>query len=523
MSAKRRPEAHAVDPRDLHFRAIPWESRPAHVVRSRVWERETLAPILEYLGRTWPAESASELVIAGGATDADRPPVEWWQAPATEAGWDVTSVLGERRHGGTYRDPRTGRTVSVRMSAAWFGGERDAAAIRAARDRLTAALRHAFPGSGVHLFGTPGRTGLDLLSRSLPRDHEYAPLGEDERETLWSEYGQGRMEFCAPKGVDEAPDGLYVYDAKWQYAGCTRHVPVAPFTHDSKGEYIPYRPGFYRCEWAVPADWHHIGLLPELTFERDGTARTEWPATPHFASHEGWVSHHELALALRAGWRVAICERILGAEADPPGQGRVSDPLRQWTDKLRRLRAEAEERRDGLLKGALRNILNQGIGHFWRREAQIVVRCAAAEYERMGRPGYAPVYLAADGRTAALADPAIVEYRKSQPVHRDLLQYQRPEWAASVWGASRAMLADATVGISKGRGYPGVPRDALVALRTDGIVTLAPQPALEAGRNVGQFRLKQHIPGPCAIPRTEAAWEQLVGEATEMEGYEDGE
>lgn len=493
------------DPAILSHLARPWSERPLRFAGACIWQRARLSDILSYTAvqqqataRQPHVHATTEIVIAGGATEDDRPPLDWWLEPAAE-GWHVTGVLGDRRAGGTYRDTVTPAhpRIQVRMSAPWFGAANHLADIRAARDRLTAALRATWHDRGVHLQGTPGRTGLDLLHRALPEGHDYAPLDADARASLWDGYGQGRMQFCAPAGQDIARDGLWVYDLTWAYAACTRRVPVAPFTHD-RGlalPFLPYRPGFYRVDWTVPRTWRgKIGLLP-LPIIVNGEARTGWPATPG-AEGESWVSGQELRVALAAGWPVAIRERILGA--DPDGLGRAGDPLRLWTDRLQALRGAATDRHDALLRGALRNILNQAIGHFWRRDTEELHRIPARDDWELPHGAYAPVYL------PSLRRPEQIEYRTRRPLARELLPFQRPEWAASVWGQCRALIASLAL---------SVPRQHVAAFRTDSLVLTAPHRAWDVGASlVGHMRLKRTIPGPVAIPRDEETWRELMGD-----------
>lgn len=512
------------DPHTLAHLARPWSERPCRIAAAHVWQRARLSELLSYAAVQANAQGyrgTTEIVIGGGATEDDRPQLDWWLEPARE-GWHVAGVLGDRRSGGTYRDTATNSAArfAVRMSAPWFGSESRSSVITLARTRLRDALQDAWHDRGVHLQGTPGRTGLDLLARSLPEGHEYAPLDQDARDALWAGYGQGRMQFLSPDGQGRiAPDGLWVYDLSWAYAACTRRVPVAPFTHDAGLclDFLPYRPGFYLVDWTVPRGWQQIGLLP-LPITVSGEARTGWPSTPG-AGGQSWVSGAELRLALAAGWRVAIRERVLGV--DPDSIGKAGDPLRLWTDRLVHLRAKATDRGDDLLRGALRNILNQGIGHFWRRDTEELHRIPSREDWELPAGAYAPVYL------PSLRRPEQIEYRTRRPLARELLPFQRPEWAAGVWGTSRALIASLAL---------SVPRSQIAAIRTDALVLTARHPGWEslgagaAVAQVGHMRLKRHIPGPCAIPRDEESWRELMGDAVSDEegasadeGADDGE
>src|SRR5947209_12866622 len=117
----------------------------------------------------WQESERPRIVyVVGGWNAASTPAPVWCEAPGR---WERTSFN---------RDPfiasykRDDLRVTIYCTAQWFGACSDVVLCQRAYKRLRQLLRGAFD-QGVSLMGTPARTGLDLLERSLPCDKQGTP------------------------------------------------------------------------------------------------------------------------------------------------------------------------------------------------------------------------------------------------------------------------------------------------------------------------------------------------------------
>lgn len=454
------------------------------------------AHLLEYLDALSEEHRPRFLMVCGGVSSIDTPSREQLQAPA-EHGWTARMRLiaagddgpskGYDRAHVTYS--RNGRIIELRLTAEWFGDCHDVSLCRDAWRLLEQRLRGAFNDPGVRLISTPGRSGLDLLERTLPRhkageeagwSHQYPCLADGPQRLLRRNNGQGRNELIEIPGRDELA-GLYQLDGRWMYAACLTNLPSGPVRHDTLDEYEPYTVGFYRVSGRVPKGWRHIGLLPTLYYRGETSVR-EWPRRPG-ARYSGWVSSAELAVAAEHLWEFDIHERILWPA--PAG-----DPAKGWITKLRQLREHCERQagegnpRDGLMAAALRNMVLQTVGS-WHRGAGMEYGTQPASEARL--PAGAELIGMRGGQ---------LQWRR--PTTLSEPQFCHPEWSATVWGRARARLAKQAL---------AYPLASLVALRTDALwLDFAPE-VVDDGRP-GTFRLKgAGISEPRPAPHEE--WELL--------------
>ena len=419
--------------------------------------------------------------IVGGWDAASTPVTEWF---AEVEGWERTSYHRDPFIA-SYKSVSTGKKVTLYMTSQWFGRATSADVCRRAFIRLRALLRGAFD-SGVSLMGTPARTGLDLIERSLPDGREYQLLPDDLREKLEHNIGQGRMEFIPPTLDSTQADTLYILDGIWMYAACCRRLPVGPMVYDNLNMLADdgYRPGFYHVQFQVPAHWQHIGLLPS------------WDGRPVYPCesgtwHEAYVCNDELRFAMvEHGWRVQIVERWLFAND--------ADPLRTWIEKLRSLRAAVSVERDGdlakPLRDAIRAICIKAIGGLSRK----------GRYEQVETPIEQAETLPEDAiiDTDALSD-TVIRWLRPVPLDASMTYFQHPEWAAMVWGRARARLARATMEL---------PREAVIALRTDAIISTL-NPEWEDDGKPGTFRVKEVIDlAGRPVPTEERTYRKLLAE-----------
>ena len=511
----------------LRRRMSPWTPRRTYFSKALVWAREhhtlptPLSDILEHA----QLQQFRQILLTGGHDAAHTPEREYWMEP-TAHGWTIEHYVPEPRSCIYSRIQSGGKRdrITVRMSAAWYDACDDTALIKEAHTRLEHLLKTEFD-AGAILFGTPSRTGQDLLLRSLPeqpeskarwnpafgRDkrppYEYLPAPADVRDILTHNFGQGRMEFIAPDTASLPPlRDMFLLDARWMYAAHVRGLPVlladgTPLIHDTAPDFEAYRPGFYRVLFRAPEHWERIGLLPVWDAEE---SRTIWPVESFFWQ-TGWATEPEVRLALREGWDVRVRERILFTPGSTPG----SDPARTWIETLIRLRARiashSTEPIDRLLSAALRNLVIAPVGA-WSRSDKRELHVTLAGHER-------EIPDDAEDVTPIYADPA-----KPSPDTLQRLEWYsrgrldaiqapmyRPEWSVAVWGSARRTLAEESL---------RYPQDGQIALRSDALaLRYLPSNLREDDGKPGRFRLKKvwHFDTPQAIPQDEASWRTLTG------------
>jgi hypothetical protein len=467
----------------LRRRARPWPQRHAAfvslahgfihengtVVRWR--ERASLSLILEIVaGDEWGDQAPTVVYLVGGWDAASTPATEWFTAPE---GWRRTTYN---------RDPliaiykplegRQGHKVTLYATAQWFGTCGSASLCQRAYTRLRALLRATFD-PGADLLGTPARTGLDLLERSLPRNrdgqpYEYPVLDAEFREMIEHNIGQGRMEFLPVIGGATGAMALYILDASWMYAACVRHLAAPPMQHDREKEFAGYRCGFYLVDFQVPEGWRHIGLLPTW----DAKARAPvYPCVADGRWHCAVATGEELRLAIEQGWPVEISERWLFAD----DRASNADPSRTWAEHLRMLRAACTDEREGkiapLLRAALRALLIKAVGGLHRRGRVEQVETPHERAEDV------------DPSMVLEVTPSVIRWMRPIPLAPEMAGFNHPEWAALIWGRARARLARAALRL---------PREQIIALRSDALVTTVDPHWPDDGRP-GTFRVKRVI------------------------------
>lgn len=439
----------------------------------------------------WGSEIPTTIYLVGGWNAETTPEAAWF---AAAGGWTRVSLnryplIAQYKRG-------DGRKMVMYGTSQWFGDLADLDTCRRAFLRLRQLLRSTFD-DRVQIMGTPARTGLDLLERSLPRakdgtPYEYPILDDAIRRTLEAEIGQGRMEFLPLIGDHSHTTRLYTVDAVWMYASCIRHLPAPPLQHDEGiNQFEGYRAGFYRVLFRVPQGWQHIGLLPVLM--RDAVAGSKWvyPCEYHpGAEYMTVCSNAELMLALEQGWPCEILERWLFA----PDRAANADPTRHWAEKLRMLRkAVTPERERDLaepLRAAVRSLTIKAIGGMHRRGRTMLVE---TPFDRANE-------INADAEIE-LVTPTSIMWRKPIPLDPATAHLQQCHWAAMVWGRARARLAKAALQL---------PRESIIWLRSDALVTTV-DPGWH-GTEPGEFRVKRvfDLAGR-EIPTTESAYVALLG------------
>jgi hypothetical protein len=487
----------------LKRRARPWPLRPAAFVQAERglihengtvvrWDGDERAPLDFILdlatGDEWGQDRPQVIYLVGGWNAASTPATEWFAAPE---GWQRTTY---------HRDPmiaiykgqgaNQGRKVTVYMTAQWFGTCASASLCRKAYTRLRQLLRGTFD-PGADLLGTPARTGLDLLERSLPRNkegvpYEYPVLDDQAREMIEHNIGQGRLEFLPVIGAASETDTLHILDANWMYAACIRHLPAPPLQHDQVNEYAGYRCGFYLVDFQVPEGWQHIGLLP--TWDRQGR-KAVYPCEHDGAWYPGVVSGEELRLAIENGWPYRIRERWLFAE----DRASNADPSRGWAERLRMLRAVCTDQREReiapLLRAAIRAMTIKAIGGLSRKGRTEQVETPHDQAEQV------------DPASVLEVTPTVIRWERPIPLAPEMAGFNHPEWAAMVWCRARARLARTALKL---------PRESIIALRNDAIVTTF-DPGWQDDGKPGTFRTKGRIDlAGAGVPQDERAYRRLL-------------
>jgi hypothetical protein len=405
-----------------------------------------------------------------------------WLSEPADAGWRLQPYVNESdaergRHVHIGCHAPDGNTITVRNASAWFPNLTGVLGIKAgiAWERLRRDLKAHFD-PGAEIVSTPGRTGNDLLERSLPRNGaRYERIPDEALDLIYSNCGQGRLEVFPRDGE---MDELVCLDGRWMYAACCTHLPCGPMTDDRRNEPPGYTVGFVEADVRVPDGWAHIGLLPMLEGSDEHPHRV-YPRNPG-QWFTGWFSTAEAMLAIEQGWRLRIMRRFLWPRP-------TTAPTDSWIRKLREMRETYEAYGRGgdaiaaELAGTIRRVHIQAVGTWFRHEA--------FEYGRVTR---SEAHQVPSGAEVVLRD-GLIKYRVATGLSDAQKRFQHPEWAATVWGRARARLAREALRHEF---------DAIVSLRTDAL-WLDHEPHVEDDGNVGSFRVKDRIAGPIAPPRTE--------------------
>ena len=447
--------------------------------------------LLEDLASQSDANRPRVVYVCGGDSADTTPPLDWWLSPLGY-GWQMLrwhNTADSR----TAQYERGGIIIELRMAAPWFGSEMHPRACRDAWRLLEVGLRGAFD-ANVTMMPTPAMVGTQLFEAALPFAARIAPLDAELRDTIRTISTQGRIEMVTSPDAPESLTAAYQIDGRWMYAACLSHLPLGRVQRDTLPSYAGFTPGFYRVNATVPRDWAHIGLLPM----RSEAGHMVYPAHPGL-SFTAWASSAEIAVALEHGWITPgdIRERILWPETHDRGQ---IDPAAEWLKRLKNLRSHYDHRGDPvsrLASGAVRHLALDTVGRWW---------AGARETH-----GLVPLSRIGDMPRGAVPhiEGGVVSYTLTEALHPRTLRHEHPEWAATVWGRARARLVKLALRL---------PRQALIALRTDGVWLSAgpeayPWLAAEDRGQPGQWRVKSHIPGPVATPRTEAALLALMTQA----------
>lgn len=458
----------------LHHFYSNMPARP--IAFADTWDGRSLAGILDIAA----ASHIRTVYLVAGPYASERPHRDYWVAPVSE-GWQMSGYIKDPTQATYYRDPHR---VDVKTSAPWFGHARDKVQLQQAWRTLGNLLRGSW-GQAAHAFGTPARTGLDLILRTLPAVGEYPILPDDLRTIIGANIGQGRQEFV-PTTETTAPSLTWL-DGRWMYAACVSHLPCGQVRYDHSHAYIEHLPAYYFVRFRAPEGWPFpFGLLPALSGQEDGP-RFVYPHDR--AWHTGWITGAEYEVARAEGWDVHISERITWDMSQP-------DPLRRWAEKLRTIRTYTP---DELVAYALRHILIDAVGSLGRRARRELRAVHVSQTAQMPPDAY-----------GEWEEGGRINYFVDVPLSRELLPFQHPEWCGMVWGRSRARLMKAAL-----RYLRTTPGGEIAAFRSDAFVATR-DPGWPDDGKVGTFRAKRRLENT-AVPPCEEAYRALLHLAAEDE------
>src|SRR5579885_109827 len=391
----------------------------------------------------------------------------------------------EDNHVARWQHRASGRVLEVRRIVTWFGDECTPELAQAAMSLLSQYVQKAFA-PDVQLYATPALTFQALWTRQNRIAGKAFPLLPPEiRQLIRETSGQGRIELLTLDKLKNITE-LDYYDGRFMYAALTWGMPTELAAHDFDNSYAGKVPARYRIRFTIPENWRHIGLFMVPKDAVTGNARDKgawlFPGDTYAGqTFETWADGAELDAAynLPAGmprWNIEILERIV---FKTDRESAVNKPLDTITEKLVKLREQItkDESADAgraevykLVAGAVRNILLHGIGSFHRHERNVTILAKSNEapdgYIHMS-PG--PIY------------DDVYAFQVPQSTERYTQQFEHPEYSALIWARCRARMTRAAL---------SVPREQIIAIRTDAIALCAEHPAWNENERIGQLRRK---------------------------------
>jgi hypothetical protein len=381
------------------------------------------------------------------------------------------------------------RQVEILFGSSWFGPDVDALSGREAWQVLRRQVATHFPGAG--LLSTPATTGRDLWRRTIPAGKAWPVMSTELRNLVASTSGQGRMELLAPaEGIDSI-DAFTYLDARFAYAALTwgmpvgepEHWPTGPLEEDLAG--VLKRRGRWLVRFRIPDAWAHVGILPV----KDAAGGWSYPAEPGTEATT-WADACEVSLAHMQGWSIELLEGFTWAEGKP---------LDVWARKLKDIHTVLASAEPIAARGA-RAMLLHAVGAFATRSHMISKSVPLADEDQV--PANAQV---------TIVDDKLV-WEEPQEQSAWTLNQAHPEWSACIWARARVRLLDAPGPDGTRTGALHVPRDQVVAFRTDAVY-LSQDPGWPDDGKIGRFRTKGHIDQIRPWPMTNAELFRLRDES----------
>lgn len=447
-----------------------------------------------YICGELPEEYAAWLIDAG-----------MWEEYTTGKRGHYFDKEKAENHVARYARRVSGDEIEIRTMFSWLGDTAyTVEQAHAAMSLLNQYLQGTFTGQ-AKAYATPALTFQQLWSMvNRIESKQFTPLAEDIRALIHGSTGQGRIELCTPDGLEKIP-GLYYYDGVFMYSALTWGMPTELATHDYENVYAGKVPARYRIRYTVPTGWQHIGLFMTPKEQVTGNPRDNaawcYPGEKYQGrTFETWADGSELDIAYNLpesmpAWDITILERIVFT---PEKDSAAKKPLDSITNKLAKMRERIEQdaRQDTerraiykLVRGAVRNILLHGIGSFHRHTRDVTYILRTDEPAPDGYTGRRDI------------DDNTVWYTVPQATEAYTQQFEHPEWTALIWARCRARMTRAAL---------SVPRECIIALRTDAIAVSTEQPQWRDNEKRGALRQKWNITRPLKAPHDFEALDALV-------------
>jgi hypothetical protein len=410
------------------------------------------------------------LVLCGPYPDTSQEMRRWLEV---DGGWQgriaAARANGHVEASYTHLDHPGGR-VRVTSAASWFGRQTlspDQA--RRLFERLQWHLKREFDREESVPLVTPAAAGIALWRREM--EGIYPELDASHQQLIRETSGQARSEVLTLPELERIPEFGY-WDMRLAYPSVSENLPVGPVVREDRGfgELTIPPVGRVHVRFSAPKDWGHVGLLPvkvwgasHLTFPREG---------------QGWCDAREARLAMQAGWRVEVLERLVMQE------GR---PLNTWLRRLKRLWQYFDDEGDSeTLRDAIRRIMLATPADMFGRGREV-----------------AEVRTALSGREVEVS---VKQARRTERV-------SHPEWPAAIWARTRYRLAKFML---------SAPREVLLGCNLDCAYT-AGDPGWRDRGEWGDMRLKGALLMDGPAPRTRDALQELAAIASRSEREELGE
>lgn len=455
-------------------------------------------------GKPWHRNEArfktrSDAVLAWLSTPSPRWSTDTGQGRDPLAG----HFLRANNPVGRFMRADTDDHVEIRSLQEWTDQEVDDPALaRDALRRLWHALSQHWPDEVV-LLGSPGQTGRDLWTRTIPTTGQFAggfPVMSPElRGLIHATAGQGRVELFAPPHANAQMPELVEYDRTLAYARHTWKSPVgepkrltgAAFAalSDKEKKAALFSCSHWHVRVTVPTDWDHVGLLPAPA---PGDRDWHYPAGPGTV-FQTWASGPEVYTAVTnhlRPWKVEVLDGLVWKEGKP-----LDDWSRKLQDAWATLKSNSELHGDPreravsyLASRAVRALLLQGIGAFAAQPGMVTGTT------RTGQD-------LPDGVEIIGEHHGVITWQRRTRATDE--RNSHPEWAMYVWGGARRALLDMNMRDDKVHvGLLWVPREAAVAARTDALY-LTQDPGWPYHGKPGEYLKKGHLTDPAAWPSAE--------------------
>lgn len=456
------------------------------------------------------------LYLMSGTLNEKRPELAFFDSRGSQ--WERSFFEWKKLTGSYWNDKLC---IELFGTGEYWGDDTEVSVLdlRAAKMTLEHMLANAF--SDVCFMGrdkgpfrftlryTPSSTGRDLLAGSLTQGQAYPALPHDI--AVWlTHFGQARIETLAP-AIPVVTDGVYIIDAVWFYASCADSLPLGEPLHDKQniqalrkdatGHIYPAYPGFYQVLVRVPDGWNHIGLVKD--YEASNTLGHSVYTNKPGETFTAYITSEELAMLAQYNWKYRIVERVVF-----PDTAKYLQPLTLWNHKLVELRKQAETSRYAtLLKNAIRSIHLHTIGSLARVYDYIYHE---TPFDELPLPDSVVI---AQNRDYEDYERELYCWSEEVPLSPKRRSFCKPEWSYYTWSVARRRLTEFALKL---------PYKDIIYLNTDGIWCVNIPPFLDEKEqyNIGEFRLKYHIPGPWSWPLTSQSMRAIVLDLNERKRNE---